>query len=93
MFITAAKTVDTSIEAMKRGAFNYLHKPLDLGQLRDVIGEALEFARRMRSPVVLTETDDDGFDGAFIGSSGPMLRSLQGHRTGSGAGRPRSHPG
>ena len=40
VFITAARTVDSAIEAMKRGAFNYLHKPLDLRQLTDVIGEA-----------------------------------------------------
>jgi DNA-binding NtrC family response regulator len=78
VFITAAKTVDTAIEAMKRGAFNYLHKPLDLGQLRDVIGEALEFARRMRLQVVRTETDDDGVDGAFIGSSRTMVEACKG---------------
>ena len=73
IFITAAKTADTAIEAMKRGAFNYLHKPLDLQQLQDVIGEALDVAARMRAPVVMTETADDGALGAFIGSSKPML--------------------
>src|SRR5580692_4744714 len=78
VFVTAATTVDTAIEAMKRGAFNYLHKPLNLGQLQDVIGEALEFARRMRSPVVLSETEDDGIDEAFIGSSSAMLEACKG---------------
>jgi DNA-binding NtrC family response regulator len=58
---------------MKQGAFNYLHKPLDLQQLQDVVGEALDVAQRMRLPVVLTETADDGAHGAFIGSSKPML--------------------
>jgi two-component system nitrogen regulation response regulator GlnG len=58
---------------MKKGAFNYLHKPLDVLQLQDVVAEALDVAMRMRSPVVLTETADDGALGAFIGSSKPML--------------------
>src|SRR5580693_8923973 len=55
IFVTMAKTAETAIEAMKRGAFNYLHKPLDLQQLRGTVNEALDVARRMRAPVVLTE--------------------------------------
>jgi DNA-binding NtrC family response regulator len=73
IFITAANTADTAIEAMKQGAFNYLHKPLDLEQLQGVVGEAVDVAARMRSPVVMTETADDGVLGAFIGSSKQML--------------------
>jgi two-component system nitrogen regulation response regulator GlnG len=72
IFITAAKTADTAIEAMKRGAFNYLHKPLDLQQLQQVVRDALDVAR-MRLPVVMTEAADDGTLGAFIASSQPML--------------------
>jgi two-component system nitrogen regulation response regulator GlnG len=30
LFITAYSTTDTAIEAMKRGAFEYLIKPVDL---------------------------------------------------------------
>src|SRR5262245_35134405 len=29
VFVTLSKTADTAIEAMKRGAFDYLFKPLD----------------------------------------------------------------
>ncbi len=76
IFITATKTADSAIEAMKQGAFNYLHKPLDLRQLQDVVHEALEVAARMRSQVVLSEgTEDAGDvgDGALLGASPPML--------------------
>ena len=38
--ITAHGTTETAIEAMKLGAFEYLLKPLDLVQLRDVVGPA-----------------------------------------------------
>src|ERR1035438_69564 len=56
IFVTLAKTADTAIEAMKQGAYDYLFKPLDLQQLRKIVGEALEVARRMREPAVLVET-------------------------------------
>src|SRR2546421_12899735 len=46
IFVTMAKTADTAIEAMKHGAFDYLFKPLDLGQLQRDSGEALEVGRR-----------------------------------------------
>ena len=77
IFITGAATADTAIEAMKQGAFNYLQKPLDLQQLKDVVREALDVAERMRLPVVLTEAADDGADGAFIGSSTPILEACK----------------
>jgi two-component system nitrogen regulation response regulator GlnG len=48
VIITAHGTTDTAIEAMKRGAFDYLLKPVDLHYLRDVVGRAMEL-RRMRS--------------------------------------------
>ena len=34
MLVTAYATVSTAVEAMKRGAFNYIMKPIDLAQLR-----------------------------------------------------------
>jgi DNA-binding NtrC family response regulator len=77
VFVTMAKTADAAIEAMKRGAFDYLYKPLDLTMLRRVVGEAVEVARRMRSPVVLAdepdELDDGDLDGAMFGGCPPML--------------------
>ena len=73
IFITAAKTAEAAIEAMRRGAFNYLHKPLDIEQLREVVGEALEVAERMRSPALLAEAGEDGPEGQLLGGSPPML--------------------
>ena len=53
VIITAHGTTDTAIEAMKRGAFEYLLKPVDLHQLRDVIGRAVELRRMQCVPAVL----------------------------------------
>jgi DNA-binding NtrC family response regulator len=72
IFVTSSSTTDTAIEAMKRGAFNYLRKPLDFDQLHDVVYEALDVASRMKSRVALDDDADASADG-FIGSSKPML--------------------
>jgi DNA-binding NtrC family response regulator len=77
IFVATAKTAETAIEAMKQGAFDYLHKPLELERLRRVVDEALDIARRMRSPVRLgdaaaAEVESD-IDGALFGSAPQML--------------------
>src|SRR5262245_33644226 len=76
IFITMAKGADAAIEAMKQGAYDYLFKPLDLQQLRRVVGEAFEVARRMRAPAVLAETaPDPDVEGAIVGSC-PAMREV-----------------
>src|SRR5688572_18762372 len=41
IMITAHGTVDTAVEAIKRGAFDYINKPFDQNELRNVIEKAL----------------------------------------------------
>jgi two-component system nitrogen regulation response regulator GlnG len=74
VFITMAKTADAAIEAMKRGAFNYLHKPLDIAQLRATVAEAIDVVQRMRAPVVLAPAASDSPpDDAICGACPAML--------------------
>jgi DNA-binding NtrC family response regulator len=56
IFVTQTTSTNTAIEAMRRGAFEYLFKPLDLDRLEEVVTEALEVVRLMREPTVVTET-------------------------------------
>ncbi len=76
IFITLAKSADAAIEAMKQGAYDYLFKPLDLNQLRRVVGEAVEVAQRMRRPTTLGgSAADSDVEGAIIGSC-PLMREV-----------------
>jgi len=73
IFITAGQTASAAIEAVKHGAFDYLHKPLDLQQLRRVVSEALEVGRTrfpVRLPEAPAQPEDDG---ALLGTSTKML--------------------
>ena len=76
IFVTVARSADAAIEAMQQGAFDYLFKPINLGQLQTVVGAALEVARRMREPAVVAETlPDPDVDGAIIGTC-PAMREV-----------------
>ncbi|HKA86888.1 MAG TPA: sigma-54 dependent transcriptional regulator [Haliangiales bacterium] len=74
VFVTVARHAGAAIEAMKSGAFNYLHKPVDLHQLKKTVLEAVEVGRRMRSPVMLAAgSSDSAVEGAMFGGSPAML--------------------
>ena len=76
IFVTMAKTADAAIEAMKQGAYDYLFKPLEMQQLRRVVGEALEVSRRMREPALVAETaPDSDVEDAILGSC-PAMREV-----------------
>ena len=55
IMITAFASADTAIEAMKRGAFEYLLKPVDFHYLREVIDKAVELSRFRHVPAVFDE--------------------------------------
>ena len=76
IFITIAKSAEAAIDAMKRGAYDYLFKPLDLDELRRTVGEAVEVSRRMREPAVLAESmPEPDVEGAIIGAC-PAMREI-----------------
>ena len=71
--ITAHGTTDTAIEAMKMGAFEYLLKPLDLAQLRDVVGRAIHASQISRQPAMYDGGRQPTADAEqLVGSSPPM---------------------
>src|SRR5437667_173202 len=70
------RRAEAAIEAMKQGAYDYLFKPLDLHQLRRVVSEALEVARRMRQPAVVADAAaDPDVEGAIVGGC-PAMREV-----------------
>lgn len=73
IFVTAHSTTDTAIHAMKQGAFEYLLKPVDIHELRELVHKALEISRLRHVPAVF-EGDASGPPGAdqIVGRSKPM---------------------
>jgi two-component system, NtrC family, nitrogen regulation response regulator GlnG len=73
IFITGHGTTDTAIETMKLGAYDYLVKPFDADQLKQVVTQALAISRLMHVPTILEEGDrpEDRPD-RLIGSGAAM---------------------
>lgn len=73
ILVTGHGTVPSAVEAMQQGAFNYLLKPLDMGQLRVVTEKAAVSARLRRTNEELHRRLDEkfGFEGV-VGTSAKM---------------------
>jgi two-component system nitrogen regulation response regulator GlnG len=72
ILVTAFGGTDTAIEAMKRGAFEYLLKPVDLHQLREVLERALELSRFRHVPAVFGDDTPAGQAERIVGQSPGM---------------------
>jgi two-component system nitrogen regulation response regulator GlnG len=69
IFMTLTNRAGGAIEAMRAGAYDCLFKPLDPNELRRVVGDALEVARRMREPAALAgAVAEPDLDGSIVGT-------------------------
>jgi two-component system nitrogen regulation response regulator GlnG len=57
ILVTGHGTTDLAIEAMKEGVYEYLLKPLELGDLRQLIDRAVQSSRLMRVPAAMPEVE------------------------------------
>jgi len=76
ILVTGHGTIQSAVEAMQQGAFNYLLKPLDLKQLRAVVDNASRNQHLRRANAELSRRLDEkfGFEGV-IGNS-PSMHDL-----------------
>ena len=73
ILMTAFGTTQTTIEAMKLGAYDYLLKPFDVPKLKEIVFNALKAASDMRQVVSyqpLLEKED--YELGIVGRSEPM---------------------
>ncbi len=79
ILITAYGDIDTAVDAMKNGAFDFLQKPISLVQLEKSILRALEIVAMRRELAHLRQTQQDGVD-FIIGSSSQMKELVRAAR-------------
>ena len=73
IIITAFSSVESAVEAMKKGAFDYVTKPVDAEELALTVARALDFDRLQRENAALKERLGETFDlCSIIGCSRPM---------------------
>ena len=69
IIITGYGSVDSAVEAMKVGAFDYINKPFDMDEFTRKIEKAIERIRLSKISI-----DGDGFDDTIIGKSRKMQK-------------------
>jgi two-component system response regulator HydG len=76
--MTAYSSVETAVEALKKGAYDYLTKPLDFDKLRLTIERAMEHTRLKEENRLLKESLGKHFDMQnIIGRSSAMISLLE----------------
>src|SRR5947207_4631373 len=78
LILTAQGTVETAVEAMKEGAYDYLTKPIDIQRRKimlDKMGERLETMREVKA--LRRQLREHGAFGSIIGNAAEMRKMYQ----------------
>jgi DNA-binding NtrC family response regulator len=77
IILTGQATIETAVQAIKLGAYDYLTKPLEPQKLKDVLEKGLRQARLAREATVLRQKLESplGSYGELVGKS-PAMRQL-----------------
>ncbi|MBN1829342.1 MAG: sigma-54-dependent Fis family transcriptional regulator [Deltaproteobacteria bacterium] len=77
IIMTAYSSIETAVDAMKKGAYDYLTKPLDFDELRLVLERSMEHRKLKEENKLLRESIGSHFDRRnIIGTSGPMIKLM-----------------
>ncbi len=76
IIMTAFAKTETAIEAMRRGAFEYFVKPVDLGRLRKQVTQAIEMGRLSRVPAVVAPDEAEELDADVIVGNSPAMHEV-----------------
>ena len=76
LLLTTQGTVESAVEAMKEGAYDYLTKPVDIQRLRILLGKICEHQEALREVKILRrQLRDHGTFGPMVGHS-PEMRKI-----------------
>ncbi|MDQ7830419.1 MAG: sigma-54 dependent transcriptional regulator [Desulfovibrionaceae bacterium] len=76
LIMTAYSSVETAVDALKNGAYDYLIKPLDLDVLRLTMDRALDHLRLRTENRALRERLAEGFHSEEIIGQSPAMKEL-----------------
>jgi len=76
ILMTAFAEVETAVQAMKRGAYDYLIKPVNLEQVTVIVAKALESVRMWRELAHHRRTERERFSREFVRGVSPAIRKV-----------------
>ena len=75
IIITAHGTVATAVDALKKGAFDYITKPFEQDDLKNVISKAIKTRNLNKDELVMNQEDLDRY--GIVGSSEAMMEIFE----------------
>jgi two-component system nitrogen regulation response regulator GlnG len=72
IIMTAQATMQNAIEAMRRGAFDYITKPFDLDEVSILVKKALEVRRLSLEVTALRAEVREKYEGGLVGNTAAM---------------------
>ena len=76
IFMTGFSTIESAVEAMKKGAFDYMTKPLDLTKLEITIKNALENKNLKSENILLKQQIKSKFDSVKIIGKSDKIKEI-----------------
>jgi len=75
IIMTAQATMQNAIEAMRRGAFDYITKPFDLDEVNILVRKAIEVRRLSLEVHALRAEVREKYEGGLVGNT-PVMREI-----------------
>ena len=75
--MTGYASVETAVQALKRGAYEYITKPVDPDELSHLVANALEHQRTRREVVRLREDLQEAAPGTDLIGRSPAMKKVQ----------------
>ncbi len=76
VMMTAYASIATAVEAMRKGAYDYIQKPFDADQIQLLVDRTLEHHRLLKENEALRTTAHDWQRGRMFIGSGPAMDRL-----------------
>ena len=76
IMITAYGTIESSIQAIKNGAYDYILKPIDLGTLREMLRTAVKY-QRLQQEIIIPEISGSAVNSSMIGKSQGIRKVIE----------------
>src|SRR5437764_4633581 len=76
IIMTGYASVDTAVPALKRGAYDYITKPVDPDELSHLVAKALEHKRARREVAMLRENLNEAAPGTELIGKSPAMKKV-----------------
>jgi len=76
IMVTAFGTIETAVDAMKKGAYDFIQKPIDLNETRRLVRKALEKRELVRENIALKEQLRDKYKFDNIIGNSPKIAEI-----------------